>query len=286
MTSTSDQLDMRTWVTMRGITPGHRIPPNSTFGWGFRAIFKPSQRFPLDILPDRQGNYFPGIDNHSPQASTWPPAFVIFRNICSHLVGQVQRWAHYFSPDSNEMFVRYFGEYTIGDGTYNVICVGSPQSSAGYFYVSFTAIPVTELLPPEIEPARLVAERQGRAKREVEYHALVKELRHWTVTAKLDPSTRRERKDLLLRREALANYPDDLEQLVIGDAITVTENRDSKWFVICIRGPLALCEKLTVYGKRALVVVGRTKPYHLVSQHGVVPPAWRAELNRTERRYA
>ena len=108
------------------ISLGSAIPAleNSILAWGARAIFHPSDKYPLDILWDRQGHKF--------DPDTQKDAYRQFGTFINQTVlPKLQELAHYFSPSDHEKFVCHFD--WPHDPSLLVVATGSPNGSYGYF---------------------------------------------------------------------------------------------------------------------------------------------------------
>lgn len=119
-------------------------PPldNSLFAWGARAIFHPSDKFPLDILWDRQG--------HKLDRDTQKDAYRQFVNFVNQTaLPTLQELAHYFDPSDEGKFVWHFD--WPHDSNLLVVAMGSPNSSYGYFYLSVNLVP-KEGAPEVVQP--------------------------------------------------------------------------------------------------------------------------------------
>jgi hypothetical protein len=111
---------------------GYPALDNSILAWGARAIFHPSDRFPLDILWDRQGHKF--------DQDTQKEAYRQFADFINQMVlPKLQESSHYFSPSDHSKFVWHFD--WPDDPTLLVVAMGSPNGSYGYFYLSVNLVP-------------------------------------------------------------------------------------------------------------------------------------------------
>lgn len=111
---------------------GYPALDNSLLAWGARAIFHPSDRFPLDILWDRQGHRF--------DQGTQKDAYRQFARFINHKVlPKLQELARYFDPSDHSRFVLRFD--WPDDPTLLVVAMGSPNGSYGYFYLSVNLVP-------------------------------------------------------------------------------------------------------------------------------------------------
>ena len=133
---------------------GYPALENSTLAWGARAIFHPSDRFPLDILWDRQGHKF---DEY-----TQKEAYRQFADFINEIVlPKLQKLAPYFSPSDHNKFVWHFD--WPHDPNIVVVAMGSPNGSYGYFYISVNLVP-REGAPEAVLPRGYVVPEAGAAK--------------------------------------------------------------------------------------------------------------------------
>jgi hypothetical protein len=144
---------------MNMFTFGYSPLASSLISWGARAIFNSRSDRPLDLLPDRQQISRDG------QSDEQVAKFLRVINTDKKIVEWMQSVAKHFSPDSSEKFCRV---YSYDDGL-ALVAQGSPQSSYGYFYLSISLVPVSDI-PNDIRPD-IVAEndRLDRQQREREY---------------------------------------------------------------------------------------------------------------------
>lgn len=111
---------------------GYPALENSLLAWGARAIFHPSDTFPLDILWDRQGHKF--------DRDTQKDAYRQFADFINQAVlPKLQELAHCFDPSDHEKLVWHF-EWP-HDPNMVVVATGSPNGSYGYFYLSVNLLP-------------------------------------------------------------------------------------------------------------------------------------------------
>jgi hypothetical protein len=122
---------------------GYPALDTSILAWGARAIFHPSDKFPLDILWDRQGHKF----NRDTQKEAYRQ-FADFIN--KTVLPKLQELAHYFDPSDDGSFVWHF-EWP-HDPSLLVVAMGSPNRSYGYFYIAVNLVPkagAPEVVRPE-----------------------------------------------------------------------------------------------------------------------------------------
>lgn len=118
---------------------GYPALDNSLLAWGARAIFHPSDKFPLEILWDRQGHRFDG--------DTQKDAYRQFAQVINHTVlPRLQELARYFDPSDHSKFVLHFD--WPDDANLVVVAMGSPNGSYGYFYIAVNLVP--KLGAPEV----------------------------------------------------------------------------------------------------------------------------------------
>jgi hypothetical protein len=111
---------------------GYPALENSLLAWGARAIFHPSDEFPLDILWDRQGHKF----NQDTQKDAYRQ-FADFIN--KSVLPKLQKLARHFDPSDHSKFVWQFD--WPHDPSIVVVATGSPNGSYGYFYISVNLVP-------------------------------------------------------------------------------------------------------------------------------------------------
>ena len=111
---------------------GYPALENSLLAWGAGAIFHPSDKFPLDILWDRQG--------HKYERDTQKDAYRQFVALINQTVlPKLQDLARYFAPSDESKFVWHF-EWPHDPGLL-VVAMGSPNRSYGYFYIAVNLVP-------------------------------------------------------------------------------------------------------------------------------------------------
>ena len=110
---------------------GYPALEGSILAWGARAIFHPSDKFPLDILWDRQGHKF--------ERDTQKDAYREFANFINQTVlPKLQELAHCFDPSDGDKLVWHFDWPS--DPNLLVVATGSPNRSYGYFYLSVNLV--------------------------------------------------------------------------------------------------------------------------------------------------
>lgn len=142
---------------------GYPALDNSLLAWGARAIFHPIDKFPLDILWDRQGHKF--------DEDTQKDAYRQFAQFINHTVlPHLQELGRYFDPSDHSQFLLRFD--WPHDPTLLVVAMGSPNGSYGYFYLSVNLVPkegAPEVVLPTgyrtPEVSRMKEPRQCRKKR-------------------------------------------------------------------------------------------------------------------------
>lgn len=111
---------------------GYPALDNSLLAWGARAIFHPTNKFPLDILWDRQGHKFDG--------DTQKDAYRQFAQFINRTVlPKLQELARYFDPSDHSRFVLQFD--WPNDASLVVVAMGSPNGSYGSFYIAVNLVP-------------------------------------------------------------------------------------------------------------------------------------------------
>lgn len=135
---------------------GYPALDNSLLAWGARAIFHPGNKFPLDILWDRQGHKF---DRDTQQEAY--RQFAAFIN--QTVLPKLQELAHYFDPSDAHKFVWHFD--WPHDPNLLVVAMGSPNRSFGYFYLSVNLV-LKEGAPEEVRPEGY-REVDGRERKKV-----------------------------------------------------------------------------------------------------------------------
>lgn len=91
------------------------VPDGAKAIWGARAIFKPRDKRPLDLLGDRQSVHGAAADE-----------LVALLN--GGILDALQEWARWRDGTSSEEFVMYEDD--------QVRVVGSARGSYGYYYVT------------------------------------------------------------------------------------------------------------------------------------------------------
>jgi hypothetical protein len=121
---------------------GYPALDNSILAWGARAIFHPSDRFPLDIVWDRQGHKF--------NQDTQKEAYRQFADFINQTVlPKLQELTHYFDRSDDGSFVWHFD--WPHDQELLVVAMGSPNRSYGYFYIAVNLVP-REGAPEVVRP--------------------------------------------------------------------------------------------------------------------------------------
>jgi hypothetical protein len=130
---------------------GYPALANSILAWGARAIFHPSEKFPLDILWDRQGHKF--------DRDTQKDAYRQFAAFINRLVlPKLQKLARCFTPSDHEKFVLHFD--WPNDPNMVIVATGSPNGSYGYFYIAVNLVP-RDGAPEVVRPRGYVTPETG-----------------------------------------------------------------------------------------------------------------------------
>jgi len=161
----------------------------------------------------------------------------------------VQQLAKYFVPSSHD----YFVDVVSWGPRFNIVLVGSPQGSGGYFYFAAAAIPSTDT-PPEIKkPDRLERQERWAEQRTTRYREVRQEMLSWLGKKPTGPSQLRQRQALLLEREGLVRHTMS-ELLEVEEAVCLV---NQTWYVIACHGDAALCERFTSGGRRLFATADR-----------------------------
>jgi hypothetical protein len=118
---------------------GAHAVKNSQLAWGARAIFKPSDVAPLDILGDRQGHSIDGKlwsdSNNDEDKVRWEEFSAVLNE---SVLPELQKISKDFCTSSTERFSRQF--HWKHDDKLVLVAVGSPNGSYGYFYLSVSLV--------------------------------------------------------------------------------------------------------------------------------------------------
>lgn len=243
---------------------GFPCEENAIFAWGTRAIFKPREERPLDILWDRQGHYYPGIG----QDTEGGPLYQTFIGEVNKLMPWLQNHSKWFDTSSNERFCEHFPYEP--DPRHTLVVTGTPNGSCGYFYLAVSLVENAKPKTEKKEPDGLVQSRNAAAERKRRYAEIVKTMRQWEVrTGKMLWMERNERERLILDREICAEFKKPGDALNPGDRIEVDRKEDVYWFVLFANQKQALVERYTVKGNRLLLTVDMS--HHKRSTHIRVP---------------
>jgi hypothetical protein len=220
----------------------------AVFAWGCRAIFKPRNEQPLDILYDRQGHYYPGISD----TSDGGPLYKLFLEAVNGIIPELQDLSKWFEGSSQDMFSKNY-PYPHDDKLV-MVAAGSPNASFGYFYISVSLVSRADAAE-EKEPHGLVESRNAAAERKRRLTEITETMRAWERKDKLGWTEKHDRERLILDREICAVFKEPGKALEPGDRIEVSGREDVYWFVLFANRRQVLVERYTVKGNRQLLTV-------------------------------
>lgn len=227
---------------------GYQSVKGCDMAWGARAIFKPQNSYPLDLLPDRQGHQYDEAQKLEFEA------FCDFLN--ASVLPTLQQLTAYYDPSDSSVLVWHFDWPEDDDKV--VVAQGSPNGSFGYFYLSVSLVS-RNLAPEVVRPKGYMTEEERQAalqRIEQQNNQRVAQSRTFNQQRRQQIKTRQQEIDELFKD---SEYRGPGRTVEVGNQISVHANQGQRDALVKkVIGDEALVEYFMPDGKGYLRIVHAT----------------------------